>query len=329
VPIAPYFTRIGEGSSQDAAHGRSAVAIGNFDGVHRGHQAVLGEAIEHAKAAGLPMRVLTFDPHPAVVLGRHAPDTLTALPRKAELLVRLGVDTVVVKTFDRAFAALSPEAFVSGLLAGTLGARLVVVGRNFRFGHHRAGDYATLEALGKTHGFEVSTFELRGDERGPFSSTRVREAIRRGDVAEAAHVLGRPHAFSGVVATGERRGRTIGFPTANVEETVEIVPAHGVYAVVVDRIEDGGARALGRGVMNVGVRPTVSASAPRRTQEVHLFDFDGDLYGATLRVHVVERLREEKKFASLDELRAQIAADAAKARAVTASIEPKFGGAFG
>jgi len=326
VPTAPSFARLGGG---EVSFGPSAVAIGNFDGVHRGHQQVLAEAIDAARNAGLPMLVLTFDPHPAVVLGRPAPEALTALPRKAELLARIGVDRVVVKTFDQAFASLTPERFVEELLVSALGARVVVVGRNFRFGHKRAGDYATLEAFGKKSGFDVRTFELRGDERGPFSSTRARDAIRRGDVGEAKHVLGRWHAFSGVVARGDQRGRTLGFPTANVDEVAEIVPAHGVYAVVVDRL-DGGARALGRGVMNVGVRPTVAgADGPRRSQEVHLFDFDGDVYGASLRVHVVERLRDERKFASLDELRAQIAADAANARAITAPLAPNFGGAFG
>jgi len=326
VPTPPYFERIG---GNERASRASAVAIGNFDGVHRGHQAVLAEAIERAKTASLPMLVLTFDPHPAVVLGRPAPKTLTALPRKAELLARLGVDRVAVKTFDADFAASTPERFVRELLVSALGARVVVVGRNFRFGHKRAGDFATLEALGKEQGFEVRTFELRGDERGPYSSTRARDAIERGDVVEAAHVLGRWHSFSGRVARGAQRGRTIGFPTANVEDVVEMAPKSGVYAVVVDRVEGGRASALGRGVMNVGVRPTVSTGEPRVTQEVHLFDFDRDVYGAELRVHVLERLRDEKKFGSLDELRAQIAADAEKARAITASIEPIFGGAFG
>lgn len=336
MPIAPSFTVLGEEPRPPRA---AAVAIGNFDGVHRGHQRVIRDALAEARTGGLPLEVLTFDPHPALVLGRPAPKTLTALPRKAELLVRLGVDRVVVKTFDSAFAAFTPERFVTELLAGQLGARLVVVGRNFRFGHKRAGDLATLESLGRTHGFSVRAFELEGDEKGSFSSTRVREALDRGDLADATHVLGRFHAFSGTVARGEARGRTIGFPTANVEEVVELVPKHGVYAVVVDRLGDAGARALGRGVMNVGVRPTITGSRasgadgakePRRTQEVHLLDVgDVDLYGATLRVHLVERLRDERKFATIDMLRAQIAADAARAREATAPIAPNFGGAFG
>jgi riboflavin kinase/FMN adenylyltransferase len=262
VPIAPSFSRIGE--APELASSPAWVAIGNFDGVHLGHQAVLGEAIAGASAEGLPLRVLTFDPHPAVILGRTAPKTLTALPRKAELLARLGVERVLVKTFDAEFAAYTPERFASELLAGTLHARRVVVGRNFRFGHKRAGDLATLEKLGAALGFSVGSFELRGDEKGTYSSTRVRDALERGDLADASAVLGRFHAFSGTVARGEARGRSIGFPTANVEEVVEVVPKNGVYAVVVDRLEGASATALGRGVMNVGVRPTVSRSSEPR-----------------------------------------------------------------
>jgi len=296
-----------------------AIAIGNFDGVHRGHQEVLREAKD---------AVLTFDPHPAVALGRVAPSILTALPRKIELLERAGVSEVVVQRFDDAFASWSPERFVADLLVGKMDAKVVVVGRNFRFGNKRAGDLATLERLGEEHGFVVRPFDLSGDERGPFSSTRVRDAIGRGDIDDATRVLGRPHAFSGTVAKGDQRGRTIGFPTANVDDVTELVPAAGVYAVVVDRI-DHFTKACGRGVMNVGVRPTVK-DAGKRTQEVHLFDFDEDLYGAKLRVHVVARIREERKFATIDELRAQIATDAQAARAITSKIEPmKTSGAFG
>jgi riboflavin kinase/FMN adenylyltransferase len=251
------------------------------------------------------------------------------IQRKAELLRRSGVDEVLVRTFDADFAAYSPEHFVSELLVARLCARAVIVGQNFRFGHDRAGDRATLEALGKQHGFEVRCFELHGDERGPFSSTRVRQAILAGDVAEARSVLGRPHAFSGVVGRGDQRGRTLGFPTANVEQVPEVVPASGVYAVAVDSLDaEGAARALAAGVMNIGTRPTIGGP-PRQTQEVHLFDFAQDLYDQRLRVHVLERLRAEQKFASLDELRAQIDRDSRRAREVTAAVKPGPSGAFG
>ncbi len=325
MPTRAYFTRLGEGRA--APHPEVAVAIGNFDGVHRGHQEVLREAMAAARADRLPTVVLTFDPHPALVLGRTPPPALTTLPRKAELLRRLGIDDVLVKTFDADFSTWSPERFVSELLVGELRAKLVVVGENFRFGHKRAGDLVALDRLGAAHGFSVRRFGLSGDDKGRFSSTRVRDAIAAGDMDDANRVLGRPHAFSGKVARGDQRGRTIGFPTANVDEVPELVPASGVYAVVVDRIDEA-AVALGRGVMNVGVRPTVHQEG-RRTQEVHLFDWDGDLYGKALRVHVVARIREERKFATVDDLRARIAEDAAAARVITASIEPRFQGAFG
>ncbi|HSQ62158.1 MAG TPA: bifunctional riboflavin kinase/FAD synthetase [Polyangiaceae bacterium] len=322
-----YFTRIDGGLPAPTPR---AVAIGNFDGVHRGHQAVLAEARASAQASGLALAVLTFDPHPAVALGRQPPPLLTALDRKAELLRRASVDEVLVRAFDAAFAAYTPERFVTEVLVAGLRSGAVIVGQNFRFGHNRAGDRSTLEALGREHGFEVRCFSLRGDNRGPFSSTRIRQAILRGDVAEASTILGRPHAFSGVVGRGDQRGRTIGFPTANVEEVQEVVPAIGVYAVVVDVLDaDGMARALGAGVMNVGTRPTIDPSSPRQTQEVHLFDLDRDLYGQRLRVHVLERLRAELKFASLEELRAQIEWDAARGRELTAAVHPGPSGAYG
>lgn len=308
----PHYARL-EGGPFPTRGG--VVVIGNFDGVHRGHQSVIADALQYGRPKSWPIIVLTFDPHPAVVLKRKVPETLTALPRKAELLERLGVDRVAVQKFDEAFAALPAERFVEALLVEKLGARAVVVGRNFRFGHARAGDLALLERLGATHAFEVRRFELTGDAKGPYSSTRVRTALASGDLADANAVLGRPHAFSGVVARGDQRGRTIGFPTANVEDVVEVVPARGVYAVRVERLEEEErASPLGVGVMNIGIRPTVT-SGERRTQEVHLFDFDQDLYGARVRVHLIARIREERKFATLAELKAQIAADAAQARA--------------
>ncbi len=307
---------------------RSVVAVGNFDGVHRGHRSVVTAARAEAGGEGLTLRVLTFDPHPAVVLGRTPPPTLTTLPRKAELLRRVGVDEVCVKRFDLAFSLWSPERFVEELLARALGARVVVVGDNFRFGHKRAGDFAALTRLGEKLGFTAHSFPVQGDARGPFSSTRVRDAVARGDLADASEVLGRPHAVSGVVVRGDQRGRTIGFPTANLVEVPEVLPPNGVYAVLVDALDGtGGAAALGHGVMNIGVRPTVDHTGVR-TLEVHLFDFDGDLYGRALRVHLVARLREERKFAGLAELQAQIARDVEEARAITRDFGPGQG-AFG
>ena len=312
------FTRISGGP--EGARPRpapSVVVIGNFDGVHRGHAGVLADARRFADARGLVVRALTFDPHPATVMGRTAPATLTALARKAELLRGAGADEVVVRTFDRAFSETSPRGFAEELLAESLGAKLVVVGENFRFGHKRSGDFAVLQALGVELGFLTHAAELRGDAGGPFSSTRVRAAITGGDVPLATDVLGRPHAFEGVVVHGAQRGRTIGFPTANVDEVLELVPPDGVYAVRVDLVSEGQATPLAGGVMNVGVRPTVDGSG-KRSHEVHLFDLDRDLYGARLRVHLIARLRGEQKFPSLDALKAQIAKDAADARTLLA-----------
>lgn len=294
--------------------GPSVVVIGNFDGVHRGHQAVLRQASVLAAARGLRCVVLTFDPHPGEVLGRGAPPQLTTLARRIELLRQHGATDVAVEPFTMELASWTPERFAKDLLAKRLSARAVVVGRNFRFGHKRAGDFDTLVALGASGGFEAVAAEVAGDEEGPFSSTRVRDAIASGDVDRAAHVLGRPHALTGVVEHGDARGRTIGFPTANLGGVSEMLPAHGVYAV---RVAHSGSSATGEsalngGVMNLGVRPTVDGMSLRI--EAHLFDFDGDLYGETLRVDLIARLRGEQKFAGLTELKEQIAKDAEAAR---------------
>jgi len=324
VTAEPY-TRIDSATPAPAPGARpSVVVIGNFDGVHLGHRAVLGQAREEATRRGLAVAVLTFDPHPAVVLGRGHPPTLTALELKSELLRRLGVDTVWARTFDLDLAAWTPERFARELVKGRLLADVVVVGQNFRFGAQRTGDLAMLRALGSSLGFDAHAHAIAKDANGPYSSTRARAAIERADLAEAEAVLGRMHSFRGVVREGDRRGRTIGFPTANLEDIVEIVPPNGVYAVVIDVIDAGGARALGKGVMNVGVRPTVAGEG-RRTVEAHLFDFAGDLYGRALRVHLVARLRDERKFAGLDELKTQIAKDATDGRAKTAGVQPENG----
>lgn len=310
------------------------VVIGNFDGVHRGHQAVLSEARDLARTRDLETLVLTFDPHPAFVLGGTEPPRLTTIPRRAALLLEWA-DRVGVRTFDRDFATTSPEAF-AGALRTTLGARLVVVGENFRFGHRRAGDLARLVELGKSLGFDVHAHALAGDAEGRYSSSRARSAVLTGDLPVAIDVLGRPHSISGKVVLGEQRGRTIGVPTANLDEVAEIVPPPGVYAVRVEVIRSpeaalaeevaslplrGMGAALPRGgvggVMNHGVRPTVSLGlAP--SLEVHIFDFAGDLYGQRLRVHLIAKLRDERKFEDLDALKAQIARDATEARAALA-----------
>lgn len=234
----------------------------------------------------------------------------------------------IAQRFDARFAALGTEDFVQDVLVAALGAREVTVGWDFRFGARRAGDLPMLRALGQKHGFAVEVQDVVADALGPMSSTRVREALARGDLAEVRAVLGRPHAIEGVVVSGDKRGRTIGFPTANVGDTEEALPAFGVYAVLCDAAV-GSTRAgasastecaaLARGVANVGLRPTVSGGGGHPSIEVHLFDLPEDhrdLYGDTLRVHFLERIREERRFPGLDALKAQIVEDAGQARAI-------------
>ena len=329
-PVPDPFTLIdaSHAGGEPWAEKPTVVVIGNFDGVHRGHQAVLGEAVATAREKGLEAAVLTFHPHPGLVLGRGEPPVLTALPRRAELIRRLGVARVFVRKFDLEFAKWSPEEFARELVSKGLLAKVVVVGENFRFGAERAGDLTTLRELGQSMGFEARVHGVARDAGGPFSSTRARQALSRGDLEEARAVLGRPHALSGVVAEGDKRGRTIGFSTANLEGVAEVVPPDGVYAVLVDGIgADGAAHALARGVMNIGVRPTI-AGEKKRTLEAHLLDFAADLYGKILRVHLIARLRDEQRFDGLDALKAQIARDVLAARALLADAKTESG-AFG
>jgi riboflavin kinase / FMN adenylyltransferase len=292
----------------------NAVLIGNLDGVHRGHQAVLAQAHKLLESRGLTTVVLTFDPHPNQVLRGWTPPRLATLERRIELLRRHGANEVIVEPFTAELAALGPDAFAKDLLSARLGAKAVVVGENFRFGARRAGDLEALRSFGGMYGFDVEAAEVAGDEHGPFSSTRVRDAIASGDLDETTRLLGRRHSISGIVESGDRRGRTIGFPTANVGGVVEVLPPHGVYAVFADDRP---------GVMNLGVRPTVDGKNLR--VEVHLFDWDGDLYGSPMRVHLVARLRGEQKFDGLDALKAQIALDAEAARTRLAGLAPGDG----
>jgi riboflavin kinase / FMN adenylyltransferase len=298
----------------------TALVIGNFDGVHLGHQALLARAVAEAKGLGLVPAALTFDPHPNLVLGKGPTGMLTTLARKAELLARLGATHVFVRRFDESLSTWSPERFVEELLVRDLSAKVVVSGKNFRFGKDRAGDSRVLTELSRRFGFVAIAAEAT-DARGPLSSTRARDALQRGDLAEAESILGRRHGIEGRVLRGDQRGRTLGFPTANLDVTQLVLPPNGVYAVVVDLVTEAGPRALARGVMNIGVRPTVSAEGTRST-EIHLFDTSQDLYGQTLRAHVVRKLRDERRFPDLDALKAQLTLDSNEARAMTERIEP-------
>jgi len=298
------------------------VVIGNFDGVHRGHQAVLAAVHRLANEQSFAPKMLTFEPHPATTLGRRAPATLTTVARKCELVTRACPEIeMVVCEFTPQFAAKTPEQFAREVLRDQLRASAVMVGRNFRFGRQRGGGISDLERFGTELGFDVFAEPLVSDEQGAWSSTRIRGLIAAGDVAGAQQILGRPHMVSGIVARGDARGRTLGFPTANLPEVSEALPPFGVYAVLVDAMHDERPRAVAPGVANIGVRPTVAA-AGHPLLEVHLFDYEGDLYDQSLRVHLVKRLRDEQRFAGLDELRAQIAADCQSARTAVASMSP-------
>jgi riboflavin kinase / FMN adenylyltransferase len=299
--------------SLGAAPRTSLVVIGNFDGVHAGHRAVLAASAEEARERRLSPVVLTFDPHPSGVLGRGSLPVLTTLERKVELLLRVDPKLkVVVEKFTLELAALTPREFAAEFLARELGAEVVVVGKNFRFGHNREGDLDTLLVLGAELGFEARAESLLGDAEGAYSSTRVRAALSAGDFAQVKELLGRPHSISGTVVPGAGRGRTIGVPTANLSPVPEMLPPYGVYACWVELA----GRRIVPGVANIGERPTLNAGF---SVEVHLFDFSEDLYGQALRVHLAERLREERRFDGIDALREQIARDMLQARAVLAS----------
>lgn len=289
----------------------AVVTVGTFDGVHLGHQALVGRAIARARALSLPAVVYTFDPHPArVIAPSKAPPVLLSIEERARVLGELGVDLVIAEPFDRAFADVTADAWVERWLVGQLHPRAVVIGFNFTYGHKRGGDPAHMARMGARFGFEVDEVGAVSVEGGVVSSTRVRERVAAGEVAEVARLLGRPFAITGVVEHGDQRGRTIGFPTANIAAEGEILPANGVYAGHV--VLPDGRRFPS--VSNIGRRPTFAGREVR--VEAHLLDFDGDLYGQHLRLELVARLREERRFDGLPALTAQIRADAAEARAI-------------
>ncbi len=292
------------------------VTPGNHDGVHLGHRALLSAARESAERGGHAVVALTFDPHPAAVLAPdRAPPILTTIERRRELLLALGADEVVVQRFDRAFANLTPQQFVQSVLVERLRTRGVVVGPDFRFGHGRKGDVAMLRELGKADGFDVTTVEPIRIGGAVVSSTRVRAALKAGDVEQATALLGRVHDVDGRVVRGDGRGRSIGVPTANLDCDPVLLPSDGVYAVVA-RVH--GEQELMHGVANLGVRPTFAAG---RSVEVHLFDVDRDLYDRTLRVGFVARLRDEQKFDGIEAIVAQIQKDIEAARATLAGCD--------
>jgi len=295
----------------------AVVAVGNFDGVHRGHQAVIAAAKKAALAASVPCAVLTFEPHPRSVFQPGAPPfRLTPFRAKSHALERLGVDLLFTLHFDLGFAKKSAENFVAEALVAGLGLRAVVVGYDFVFGNRRRGTPELLQDEGRKRGFDVMVVApVAGPGGAVYSSTQIREHLAAGRPREAAALLGRPWEIEGRVETGDRLGRTIGFPTANIALFDYLRPAAGVYAVRAG-IEEGDTTRWFDGAANLGWRPTVGGTDLRL--EAHLFDFDGDLYGKHLRVAFIERLRPEQRFAGLDALKAQIAADCEEARRMLA-----------
>lgn len=294
------------------------VAIGNFDGVHKGHQVVINEAGSIARATDKPWAVLSFEPHPdALFMPDCEPFRLSTMRMKAHQIEQLGVDELLVQHFDFPFASLTAQQFVQEVLVDNLGASHVVAGYDFLFGQKRQGNCDTLLQMGRELGFGFTAVPKVVDEDGVvYSSTRVREYLKAGDARGAAHVLGRAFELEGRVEHGDERGRQLGFPTANLHLGEFLRPALGVYAIQAG-VDEGAHTQWVNGVCNVGKRPTFDAGEDV-ILEAHLFDFDGDLYGKHLRVKMIEHLRGEQKFDGLDAIKAQIAIDCEKAREILA-----------
>ena len=297
--------------STPSGWGRCVVTIGVFDGVHRGHQQIIGRAVQRARDTDQPAVVLTFHPHPSEVVrpGSH-PAVLTPLGRKADLLEQLGVDVVCVLPFTTEFSRLDAAEFVHLVLVEHLHAAAVVVGENFRFGHKAAGDLSTLRTLGRTFGFSTEEVPLLRDDDVTLSSTFVRSSIDAGEVDRAAQALGRPHRIDGIVVRGAGRGRQLGYPTANVHSDRHVaVPADGIYA--------GWAVLRGQrlpAAISVGTNPTFEGKD--RTVEAYILDFDEDIYGVELGVEFVRRIRGMEKFDRIQDLVEQMGRDVEQARRI-------------
>ncbi len=295
-------------------HPYPVVAFGNFDGVHLGHRAILKAAIDRARASRGTAFALTFDPLPAKLLfPERAPALIVTSEDKLELLRLSGIDGVIVLNFTLQLSQLGPREFVRDYLLGKIGAREVVVGHSVGFGHKREGNAAVMVELGREFGFDTAVVGPVRQGGVEVSSTKIRELIRGGDLRSAAKLLGRYHFLHGTVIKGRERGRTIGFPTANLESETECMPPDGVYATRV-LLADG---AFGS-ITNIGMRPTFAETA--RSIEAHIFDFDRDVYGERIRLELVERIRPERKFDAPEALRNQITLDLRKAREILAAV---------
>lgn len=290
----------------------SVVTLGTFDGVHQGHQALIRRAVEVARAENVRAAAYTFDPHPAkTVAPQYAPKTLMPLDRRIDHMAELGIDAVVIEAFDARFAQIPADEWVQRYLVDRLRPRLVVVGFNFTYGRARGGNPEQLRRMGAHLGFRVEEVPPVRIGAVTASSSRVRAFLLEGNPTGARDLLGRPYGLTGTVVKGDQRGRSIGFPTANLELEGELVPAHGVYATRVRWLSDP-ARPLHPSITNIGSRPTFSGQSV--TVETHLFDFDHDIYGHRIEVELVEHIRGERRFDGPDELVAQIRSDAAAAR---------------
>jgi riboflavin kinase/FMN adenylyltransferase len=296
----------------------SILTVGTFDGVHRGHQAIIDYLKTRAEKQGGPSTLVSFDPHPrSVVHGAEVP-LLTTVEERAAVLEELGIDRFVVIPFSEDFAQLAPRTYVEDVLVGRIGLQEITVGYDHRFGRKREGDVDLLKELGPTYGFEVDVIPPQEVDQDVVSSRQIRDLLReKGAVEAAADRLGRPYALTGVVARGEGRGRQIGYPTANLalEDARKLVPKRGVYAT---RVQLPGGDWRG-GMMNIGRRPTFDEMDV--TVEVHLFDFEGDLYGETLAVQFLQRLRDEQKFDSADALAMQLSEDERHCKSIVEAFD--------
>lgn len=290
--------------------GPTALAIGNFDGVHLGHVALVSRLADVARETGLAPTALTFEPHPREFFApESAPARLTTLREKLELLADAGASQAMICRFNRAFAALSAGDFVERVLVSGLRVRHLIIGDDFRFGRGREGDFGLLQSAGRAHDFIVEAMSTVVVDGERVSSSGVRDALAAGDMERAARLLGRPYIIDGRVVHGDKIGRQLGFRTANIRIKHNPLPMAGVFCVEVGGLGD---RPLA-GVANLGIRPTLGGTRP--LLEIHLFDFDRDIYGAHLSVRFVHKLRDEQRFPNFDALKAQIAADAGAARA--------------
>ncbi len=288
-------------------HVPTSVAVGNFDGVHKGHQALVKKAKEFAKKDGLLCIALTFHPHPLKVFGREKRLIITHLEEKVRLLKAYGADRVYVLKFDSELSNMAPETFVEEVLHKRLNCKALVVGQNFKFGRERSGNVETLKRLSTRYGFTFFAHPQVLVDGVPVSSTRVRRLVREGKVEEAARLLGRPYKVEGEVVKGKGRGKGLGFPTANVEPFNEVIPKNGVYAALVDLDSS-----LHKAVVNIGLKPTFGEED--YTIEAHILDFERDLYGKRVGIHFAFRLRAEKKFDNIEQLREAIGKDVERGR---------------